>query len=199
MTTDPPTTAAAASESLSPTAIQSLSWLSPLAPEAILEAFSAASRKGNLAGFKVLPSSPDQGGQGEQASSTRRCACDIFGSPYDRQLLVTIEPATGSDQPGSVLRFDTKLRKAFPIVVIVVMALAIWPGVWLTDSLLVTYFSWYPKASWVTPAWYLPLMILSVPVLIGQFRKSEAQAAEHAATLMAKLRKLAGAPRPPAA
>jgi hypothetical protein len=170
-----------ASESLTPAALRDAVIRSPLAPERVLDAFRAASRKGNLAGFRTSPpASPAAGALG--------CICDVFGAPFDRELRITIAPAASG---GSELRFDTKLRPGFPLAAVVMMALALWPGVWLTDSLLVTYFSWYPRAAWFTPAWYLPLMLLCVPVLIKQCRRSEAAAAAHTGEVLDKLARLA--------
>jgi hypothetical protein len=184
---------ASASESLAPEAIRGLSWDSPLTPEAAMEAFRTASRRGKLAGFRTLEPAPNPGGSGAVggagAGRTLRCVCDIFGSPYDRDLFVTLEPSAG----GSVVRLDTRLRRKFPVIVVVAMVLALWPGVWLTDSLLVTYFGWYPRAGWFTPAWYIPLTLLAVPVLLKQFKSSEASAAAEAALVVRKLRRLTNA------
>jgi hypothetical protein len=45
----------------------------------------------------------------------------------------------------------------------VLTALTVYPGVLLTDSLLATYFLWYPRSIWFTCAWYLPITVLPVP------------------------------------
>lgn len=188
----PPSARGAKSESLAPDDIRAMSWASPLTPDAAVDALRNASRRGKLAGFRTLDTPPESGG----GASTRRCVCDIFGSPYDRDLFITIEPggeSGGAGEGGSTVRLDTRLRRKFPVIVIVVMVLALWPGVWLTDSLLVTYFSWYPRSEWVTWAWYVPLMLLAVPVLIKQYRSSEAAAAQEAAKVVRKLRRLTNA------
>lgn len=184
------TDGAGGSESLSPDEVRGTVWASPLAPEAAVEALRAASRRGKLAGFRTLDASSDSPPDSGGGAGVRRCACDVFGSPYDRDLFIAIAPGDGG---GSTVRLDTRLRRKFPAIVIVVMVLAVWPGVWLTDSLLVTYFGWYPRSEWVTWAWYVPLMLLAVPVLIKQYRSSEAMAAVEAARVVRKLRRLTNA------
>ncbi|MGP1345723.1 MAG: hypothetical protein ACTS3F_03535 [Phycisphaerales bacterium] len=183
------------SESLSPSALRGLVVRSPMPPDGVVGALETASRRGKLPGFRSLPPPPEPG--------ARRVCCDVFGSPYDRDLIITILPARAHQEgarhadpaapTGSTLRFESRLRRKFPAAVAIVMALAIWPGVWMTDSLLVSYFSWYPRAGWVTPAWYIPLTLLAIPALWKQYRKSESGAAVEAASVVDKIARLVNA------
>jgi hypothetical protein len=50
---------------------------------------------------------------------------------------------------------------------------SIWPGVWFTDSMLSTYFDWYPRSQWFTYAWYIPLSLLGIPAMWKFFKHSE--------------------------
>jgi hypothetical protein len=71
------------------------------------------------------------------------------------------EAETG--EGGTRLRFRTLLPLRLPLAVGLVLVLSVWPGVWLTDSMLVTYWGWYgarvAALPWLTYAWYLPLML----------------------------------------
>ena len=137
--------------------------LSPLELGEVRVRLARLSKRGKLAGFRQIDDATLEAG--------------VFGTLYDRVMTIDLAGAEGG---GTRLTMTTRLKRTLPTVVIVVMALALWPGVLLTDSMLSTYFGWYPKAEWVTWAWYVPLMLLAIPVLWKQYRASEAAAAEHA-------------------
>lgn len=149
---------------------------SGLEPGAVVDRLAERSRRGKLPGFRELAA---------PASGARAFEADAFGNPYDRSLVGLVEPTPGG---GSRLTFTLRTRWRLPIVVLVVLVLTVWPGVWLTDSLLTTYFGWYPRAFWVTAAWYLPLCALAVPVVIRQWKASKEQSAAHAAETVEKVR-----------
>jgi len=152
--------------------------LSPLDPSTVMERLGALAKRGKLPGF-------EDRSEAELVSHSNVHAFRvlIFGNPYDRELLGTITP----EGEGSKLEFESRLLRKFPTIVIVVMVLALWPGVWLTDSMLATYFSWYPNNFWITAAWYLPLTLLCIPVLWKQFKKSEAGCAAETSELLKKI------------
>lgn len=81
--------------------------------------------------------------------------CAAFGNPFDYRLVARLE--------GGELRFEARLRARMPAVFWAVMAFTVWPGVIFTDSLLNTWFGWYPNETWVTYAWYVPLTLLPLP------------------------------------
>lgn len=101
---------------------------------------------------------------------------DAFGTLYDR----TLQAKVSSVSEGSELHFTATLNKKFPALVIVSVLFTIWPGVYFTDSLLSTWFYWYTLSIWLTAAWYVPLTVLSVPVLLKHYRKSELASWIHA-------------------
>ncbi len=129
------------------------------------------SRRGKLAGF-------------EKTSPTTFHAA-AFGMLYDRLFVGEISPT----ETGSHLRMHTELKRTLPTVVAVVYLLTLWPGVLLTDSMLTTYFSWYPRATWVTYAWYIPLTLLAIPALRAQFRASQRAARAHGQETAQKIAK----------
>jgi hypothetical protein len=47
-----------------------------------------------------------------------------------------------------------------PILYALLLGVSIWPGIWLTDSMLRAYFSWYRIPTWW---WYLPLTVPTSP------------------------------------
>lgn len=89
-----------------------------------------------------------------------------YGAPFDHHL----EGFAG--QVGPTLRITLRLRMlpTLPLIFAMVAIATIWPGVWLTDSMLRTYFSWYDFQTWM---WYLPVSILPLPWAVrGMVRKS---------------------------
>lgn len=129
------------------------------------------SRKGRLAGFRRIDDST--------------CESSVFGTLYDRVMTVSLTPAEG----GTRVVMSTRLKRTMPVVVIALMVFTLGPGVFVTHSMLETYFGWYPSALWVTCAWYLPLTLLAIPPLLKQFRTSEAGAKEHALETAQKVAK----------
>jgi hypothetical protein len=150
---------------------------------AVLDALLRRSQQGKLPGFRRADST---------ASGPPGFVVDIQGTIYDRDLIGSIHPALG----GSEIRFTSRLRRRLPWIVIVVTVLTFWPGVLLTDSLLTTWFSWYPKQMWVTAAWYLPLCVLTIPVLWKQYKASEKAAEAHLRETLAKLAAWLAPPNP---
>ncbi len=82
---------------------------------------------------------------------------NAFGNPFDYRLIA-------SHAPGK-LSFTMKIKRKMPIIFWAVMAFTVWPGVLFTDSLLNTWFGWYPNETWITFAWYIPLTVLPLPWL----------------------------------
>lgn len=114
----------------------------PLAPEEIARRAARLSERGKLPGYRASP------GDG-------LFECAAFGNPFDYRLVAT-------HQEGE-LRFDARLRARSPAVFWAAMAFTVWPGVIFTDSLLNTWFGWYPNQTWITYAWYMPLTLLPLP------------------------------------
>ena len=110
----------------------------------ILKRAARQSERGKLPGFKSRP-------------SDGLFECAGFGNPFDYRLVATHEPGE--------LRFAAKLKARSPAIFWGAMAFTVWPGVIFTDSLLNTWFSWYPNETWITYAWYLPLTLLPLPWL----------------------------------
>ena len=129
------------------------------------------SQRGKLAGFKK---------KGEHL-----CEVAVFGTIYDWAMHIEFEEAGN----GSRLTMTTRMKRTLPIVVAVVLALAIYPGVLLTHSMLTTYFGWYPHADWVTVAWYVPLTLLAIPAMLAQFKASKAAASESRVEVVEKIKK----------
>ena len=142
-----------------------------LTPEAIVEKLAFASRRGRLAGCHA--------GQGGGLFGVA-----AFGQPFDRVLIADAKKASG----GTTLQFRMTLPMKWPSVFIAVTISTIWPGVWLTDSLLQTYFPSYPWWGVQTWMWYLPLPVLPLPWMIkSMWRKSEAMAHDSAHRAIRKI------------
>ncbi len=138
------------------------------APEEILKRLEALARRGKLAGFHARP-----------RDGLFEVAC--FGEPFDRRLV-----AHDSGEGGvTTLRFTAPILWKVPAIMIVVTLLTIWPGVWLTDSMLTTYFRWYTIPTWW---WYMPVTIVPLFWMVPRMiRKSEASCRESAAQQIAAI------------
>lgn len=126
--------------------------------ESIFAALDKLSLKGKLPGYEQI--------------DERRFKVALFGDPFDRDLIATITP---DERGGSVLTFNTKLHAKAPILLIVSIVVSIWPGVVLMDSLIPASWGWWP-----TWWWYLPLVIVPLPIFLPRiWKKSERSAADH--------------------
>jgi hypothetical protein len=140
---------------------------SRLPPAEVLERAREMSRRGKLPGFA-------------QTSATGFRA-DAFATPFEHTLSCTIEAAGD----GSRLRFRATMNRRMPWVYALVLLATVWPGVWVTDSMLRTYFSWYTMETWW---WYLPITALPLPWMWSSFlRKSRAGADSSARELIADI------------
>ncbi len=136
----------------------------PLPAAEALSRLDQASRRGRLPGFEASA----------EGSGFRTL---LYGEPFDHDLLARFEPSGD----GTIIAFEIRPRLRLPIIFAIVILLAVWPGLPLTDSLLATYFSAYPNQMWVTAAWYLPLTLLPLPWMLRRmWRRSRESAREEA-------------------
>jgi hypothetical protein len=143
-----------------------------LAREQVLERLDAAARRGNLAGF-------------ERRGGEELFEVEAYSVPFDH-VLVARAAAAGA---GTRLTFSAQMLRKTPAIFAIVLALTIWPGVPLTHSMLVTYFSWYHWPAWVTWAWYMLLTVVPLVWWLPRaVKKSRAAAAEAAREQILKLR-----------
>ena len=153
---------------------------SPLSSAEILAKLDAAARRGKLPGF-------------ERATGNALFRLADFGTPFESILEARATP----NGPGCTLSFALRIKPAMPRVFLATLLLSVWPGVWLTDSMLRTYFSAYTMNFWWTCVWYLPLTLPFVPVAMKQANKrSRASARAEALLLIAKVQELVGEAAP---
>lgn len=110
----------------------------------IVRRMRALSQRGKLPGFE------------ETADGFKALA---YGWIFDFDLAYRIDESPR----GCSLTPALLLKRRMPAIVLAVLIFSVWPGVWITDSMLATYFSWYPHEFWKTCAWYLPLTIIPMP------------------------------------
>lgn len=131
----------------------------PHPPEKVVELLETAAKRGRLPGF-------------ERGTGGRLFTVSLFSEPFDHDLIAWVAETNGG---GTRLRFEVRLRRMMPIVTIVVVALTIWPGVWLTHSLLVTYSEtyrgWCEAVPGLTYWWYLPMAIVPLPWAYASIRR----------------------------
>lgn len=147
----------------------------PGSPGEILAKLETAARRGRLAGYAK--------------TSASTFVCDAFGEPFESDLLASV----ASKDDRSVINFRVKLRPRLPLIFGVSSILSIWPGVWLMDSLMLTYFPRF-TASVPTAWWYLPLTVLPLPYFaVTWMRKSKAGAMASAQEMIGKIASELGA------
>ncbi len=144
---------------------------SPLPPTDAVERLDRLSKRGKLPGFEKQPGGVGGGG----------FICDIFGAPFDRELVAQVSATPGG---GCEITSQSRLRLKLPLIYAAVLIVTVWPGVWLTDSMLKIYFSWYTIETWW---WYLPMCLLMIPAVRKQWKTSQAVAAEESAELLKKI------------
>lgn len=138
-------------------------------PDEILERIAKLSQRGRLPGFER--------GQGDVLSTAT-----VFGQPFDKVLETR---ATTNPDNTTTLHFSARLKPMLPWTFGIITATTVWPGVWLTDELLLTYFQWYDYITWM---WYLPITIVPLPWMVRSImRKSEAAAIESANELIERI------------
>lgn len=147
----------------------------PLSPALILERLEAASRRGKLAGWQSPATKP--------APFGASFAIKDFGHPFESILLGhTAESSEG----GTRLTFTTRIQPLLPAIYLVVLVASVWPGVWLTDSLIRTYFTGY---TFNTYYWYMPLTVPFVPWgMWSAWKKSTRSARTDARELVERVR-----------
>ena len=115
----------------------------------VVERLRTMSKRGRLPGF--------------ESEGARLFRATAQGAYFDRMLVGRVQ----REGSASRLRFRMMTAWAVPAIVGTVLAVTIWPGVWLTDSMLVTYWAWYgeqtSKMWWLTYAWYVPLTVIPLP------------------------------------
>jgi hypothetical protein len=132
-----------------------------LSPEEIRSRLLKLSKKGKLPGF-------------EQDVSGALCAVAAHGAPFDSKLLIV--------HKGNALVFQCRMLPLMPRIFAVLLIVAVWPGLPLTETFL-TSFDWYNSLlgsiGMKTWHWYLPLTILPTPLAFrGALLKSRSSAHE---------------------
>lgn len=148
----------------------------------IVERLTKASRRGKMAGFH------GEAPRGVSGGDVLPVWFEVFGQYFDRRLIVRAERdsadrgAVAEDAASGggsrVLRFENRVKTFRIWAFWVLTGLSVWPGVLLLHSMMATYFGWYPRAMWVTCAWYLPLTVLPVPWMWSTAWKKSAAVAD---------------------
>lgn len=125
--------------------------LTKLSRPGVVARLEKASKRGTLPGFN-------------KSDPEGVCALSLFGDPFDKTLVML---ADVEDDGRTRLHWKTRLSPKMPAVLLAVLAVTVWPGEPLTDSLLKTYFEFY--RGWIaaglqTWMWYLPLTVPAIPL-----------------------------------
>ncbi len=146
-----------------------------LAASQIVARAETLAKKGKLPGFEATP-----GNAASQAFQTK-----LFAGRLNATMIARI---TENSEPREV-SFSIVHPKRPAMIIALVTILSIWPGMWITDSMVRTYIPSYSFSMWITAAWYLPLFVLPVPwVWRTMSRAAEPAAREHAVEQIEALR-----------
>ncbi len=159
--------------------------LTPHAPDEVVRRLDLAARRGRVAGFRREP-------------GPALFSVEAFATPFEHKLLATAR----AEGQQTRLSFRPVMLPRIPWIYGIVIAFCIWPGVWLTHSMLVTWFGdWYFAEEWKTWAWYIPLTVIPLPWAVRRlWVKSRGEAHADALAQIDKLRmELEASPPGPAA
>ena len=153
----------------------------PSPPAELLSQLDTAARRGKLPGFHPGPAGAD----GHLFEITD------FGTPFEARLCCQVETTSAGSR---IVPAPPRLKPVLPLVFAAIMILTIWPGSWLTDSMLRSYSDWYSaRVWWVTYAWYLPLTVPFAPLaLLSAIRKSRAAAASELPDILRRIAEAVG-------
>ena len=111
---------------------------------------------------------------------------EAYSAPFEHVLAARAEGG-----PRTRLKFRLQMLRKAPLIFAAVLVVTLWPGLPLTHSMLVTYFSWYRLSEALTAAWYVPLTVLPVLWWLPRaVRKSRAEAGAAAREQLLRLRDL---------
>lgn len=137
----------------------------------VLARLLSLAKRGKLAGFAQRSDGPD-------------FETEAHGTMFDFRLEATLNTGHGA----SHLQFALRPVWKTPIFIAIVTILAAGPGLWLTHSMMLTYFSWYHLSLFWTAVWYEGLTIIPMPwILLRAWQKSRTAATEHAKETIAKI------------
>lgn len=142
-----------------------------LSADDIRDRLHTLSKRGKLPGF-------------EKDTQDALCAVAAHGAPFDSELRV--HHTSGS------ISFECRLLPLMPRIFALLLIVAVWPGLPLTDSFL-SSFDWYngimDSIGIKTWHWYLPITILPAPFAFrSAMMKSRASAHESALEQIEKIR-----------
>jgi hypothetical protein len=144
---------------------------------AITETLEAAARRGKLPGYR----------KGLGGAANALFEISDFGTPFESVL----SAAGQAEGERTTLRWSLRMKPKLPLVFLVVLILTVWPGWWVTDSMIRTYFPSYDFATW---KWYVPLTLPFVPwAMWTAIKRSRASARLEAAELIGKVKEHLGA------
>lgn len=149
------------------------SLLSPLTPDVAIARLASASKMGRLPGFS-------------RASDGKGFRVSVLAGIFDHDLRATMAPDAGATR----ISFELLLRWRLPIIMTVVIVLSVWPGLPITDSMLRLYFPAYHQWGIQTWWWYMPLLVISIPPLWMQFRRSQREASTEARSQIEQLARM---------
>ncbi len=155
----------------------------PLSPEAALAALLDMAKRGELGGFE---------------RTNNGFIADVHSEPFDHRLLGVVRASAHERSPhGSTVEFSLSMLKRGPLISLTILVLSLWPGMWLTDTMLSTYFSGYRLTPTQTAMWYVPLTLLPVPWMIRGFLRSRESARREARGLAERITNRLSTPQPP--
>lgn len=171
----PSDSAAGDGRGLTVEAIQPLRWAGDRA--SLLAALDRLARRGKLAGFSA-----------EGLPDGVAFTVSAHGSPFDGVLAARVLPEPEATGGGVRLDFTPRIKPAAVWIAGVVLALTVWPGVVLTESLIASMFP--ASSAWTyTWYWYIPMTAPFAPLALWQaIKRSRASIAAAGREVVERLR-----------
>lgn len=142
----------------------------PLAPREVVGRLDSLARRGKLPGFRSLAAGPD---------GRLRFAVSLFGEPFDRLLVGSVEPVG----EGSRIDWRARVRLKTPAALLGGTLVSLWPGVPMLDKMIPPSWGWWPTWWWAAPLIVVPTAA-AAPWL---WRRSERACEEHAREQLSRI------------
>ncbi len=115
---------------------------------------------------------------------------DVHSEPFDHRLRGVVR----ASPRGCEVELSLSMLKRGPLINLAILVLSLWPGMWLTETMLSTYFSGYRLTSTQTAMWYVPLTLLPLPWMIRGFLRSRETARREARGIAERIGNLLSTP-----
>lgn len=132
--------------------------VSPLPASEVIDRLERRAQQGKLPGFA--------------RQSENSCKVLVFAGMFDHEMTLSMRTQGAT----TVVEPSLRMLRRMPTIIWVVLALSLYPGLPITDSMMRVYFGWYDAWSGATWWWYVPMTLLAVPAVLKQMKSARIEA-----------------------